>query len=113
MNTSDCPLGRPNSTEKGVAIVKARAHPAYNFLYEESLVATAGRHMIYLQGGTPMCPPSLTFCIAKRFMAHANSGVKCFFEAVLIPCKSNCKDKADANGRRDIGLEQSVLGAED
>jgi hypothetical protein len=37
METSDCPLGRPtDSMEKGVAVVKARAHPACKFLREKA-----------------------------------------------------------------------------
>ena len=46
-------------SETGVATVNARAHPALELLGVKASIATARRHMIYVQAFNPMCPPSL------------------------------------------------------
>jgi hypothetical protein len=43
----------------GVATENARAHPALKLLGVKASMATARRHMIYVQASNPMCPPSL------------------------------------------------------
>jgi hypothetical protein len=46
-------------SETGVATVNARAHPALKLLGVKASMATARRHMIYVQAFNPMRPPSL------------------------------------------------------
>jgi hypothetical protein len=46
-------------SETGVATVNARAHPALKHLGVKASMATARRHMIYVQAFNPMLPPSL------------------------------------------------------
>jgi hypothetical protein len=47
-------------SETGVATVNARAHPALKLLGVKASMATARRHMIYVQASNPMLPPSFT-----------------------------------------------------
>jgi len=46
-------------SETGVATENARAHPAFKLLGVGASMATARRHMIYVQASKPMLPPSL------------------------------------------------------
>jgi hypothetical protein len=48
-------------SETGVATVNARAHPALKLLGVKASMATARRHMIYVQAFNPTLPPSLQY----------------------------------------------------
>jgi hypothetical protein len=61
-------------SETGVATVNARAHPTLKLLGVKASMATARRHMIYVQAFNPTLPPSLLEPIST---SQGSSGPTC------------------------------------